>query len=80
MLQILLCSSGNIILLHLKTIHSLCSKFSFNPFQVEGFLSYAREKFSQITEKERIVILMLDKIHLKSMLDYKRWKYLWDGA
>ncbi|KAF2903423.1 hypothetical protein ILUMI_02763 [Ignelater luminosus] len=57
-----------------STIRQVCGKFSCNP-QLEqnpkDLLRYVSSKFSLLSAEDKLVILLMDEIHLKENLDYK---------
>lgn len=67
-------NSGNVIIPHPHTLDRLCSKFDFDPANEqldEHFLSYIKQKISVLEEKEKLVCLMIDEVHLKPYFDFK---------
>lgn len=67
-------NSENIILPHPSTIRKICSSIKSSPLEEQedsNFLKYSREKFHLLTEKDRLLVLMVDEIHLKPYFDYK---------
>ena len=66
--------SGNVILPHPKNIQNICAKTNISPHNEQfdtNFLMYAKGMFSNLNSHEKIVILMVDEIHLKQYFDYK---------
>ncbi|KAF2902953.1 hypothetical protein ILUMI_03238 [Ignelater luminosus] len=57
-----------------STIRQVCGKFSCNP-QLEqnpkDLLRYVSSKFSLVSAEDKLLILLMDEIHLKENLDYK---------
>ena len=67
-------NSRMIILPHPQTIKKICAKYETNPIIEQNdanFLKYVRNRFNCLEEKERLVILLLDEIHVKPMFDFK---------
>lgn len=67
------------ILPHESTLRRICSEFGVDPSKEQhnvNFLSYIRQKFSCLEEKEKFVTLMIDEIHIKSNFDYVGGKLL----
>ncbi|GBM96062.1 hypothetical protein AVEN_111454-1 [Araneus ventricosus] len=66
--------SGYLVLPHPNTINHDCTKYIVSP-QLEQldsyFLLYIKQKFKYLEEKEQVVILMLDEVHIKEYFDYK---------
>ncbi|XP_040073973.1 uncharacterized protein LOC115329107 [Ixodes scapularis] len=69
-----ICSSGNISLPHPMIIRSVCLSSGMNPQplpQSATFLSYAAKRISDLDDKQRLVTVMVDEVHIKPFLDYK---------
>ncbi|KAG0414381.1 hypothetical protein HPB47_008448, partial [Ixodes persulcatus] len=69
-----ICNSGNISLPHPMIIRSVCLSSGMNsqPLpQSATFLRYAAKRISDLDDKQRLVTLMVDEIHIKPFLDYK---------
>ncbi|KAG0414382.1 hypothetical protein HPB47_008449 [Ixodes persulcatus] len=69
-----ICSSGNISLPHPMIIRSVCLSSGMNsqPLpQSATFLRYVAKRISDLDDKQRLVTLMVDEIHIKPFLDYK---------
>lgn len=67
-------SSGNFILPSPSTLQRVCSNFSTDPRleqHDDNFLQYAAAKFKLITPEDKLVVLMVDEIHLNPYMDYK---------
>ncbi|XP_077494772.1 uncharacterized protein LOC144105520 [Amblyomma americanum] len=67
-------SSGNLRLPHQSTIRRICNSYSVSAAaeqQGTSFLSYAKKLVAAMTEHEKIVVLMMDEIHLQPYFDYK---------
>lgn len=67
-------SSGKLILPSPRTLKTICSSFNTDPRLEQNdvnFLRYAANKFKLLDEYDKIVVLMLDEIHLKANFDYK---------
>ncbi|MBP1527227.1 MAG: hypothetical protein H9Q66_04835 [Spiroplasma ixodetis] len=67
-------SSGCIVLPHPKTLSKICARFDLNPLKEQddaNFLNYVSKLVDNLNEKQRIVALLMDEIHLKSYFDYK---------
>jgi hypothetical protein len=66
---------SNIINLpHHNTIQRLSASFDLNPRKEQidcNFLYYIRNKFSLLEDCDKLIILMLDEIHLKEYVEYK---------
>ncbi|XP_055928658.1 uncharacterized protein LOC129959790 [Argiope bruennichi] len=66
--------SGYLVLPHPNTINHLCSKYNVSP-QLEQldsyFLLYIKQKFKYLQEKDKIVTLLLDEVHIKEYFEYK---------
>jgi hypothetical protein len=63
---------GKIILPHPSTLRKLSAVFNVNPgLEAEAHERYVRLRASQLTEKERVVVLQLDEIHVNAGLTYK---------
>ncbi|GBN60250.1 hypothetical protein AVEN_78379-1 [Araneus ventricosus] len=66
--------SGYLVLPHPNTINHVCTKYNVSP-QFEQlysyFLLYMKQKFKYLEEKDKVVILMLDEVHVKEYFDYK---------
>ncbi|GBN17158.1 hypothetical protein AVEN_252104-1 [Araneus ventricosus] len=66
--------SGYLVLPHSNTINHVCTKYNVSP-QFEQlysyFLLYIKQKFKYLEEKDKVVILMLEKVHIKEYFDYK---------
>ncbi|KAF2885617.1 hypothetical protein ILUMI_20559 [Ignelater luminosus] len=57
-----------------STIGQVCGKFSCNPQLKQNpkdLLRYVSSKFSLLSAEDKLVILLMDEIHLKENLDYK---------
>lgn len=67
-------SSGNLILPSPGTLRSVCSKLNTDPQreQNENFLNYVKRKFSFLTEKDKLVLLLMDEVYVKPQMDYKQ--------
>ncbi|GBN15042.1 hypothetical protein AVEN_182966-1 [Araneus ventricosus] len=66
--------SGYLVLPHPNTINNVCTKYSVSPQfeQLDSyFLLYIKQKFKYLEEKDKVVILMLDEVHIKEYFDYK---------
>ncbi|GBM74683.1 hypothetical protein AVEN_58521-1 [Araneus ventricosus] len=66
--------SGYLVLPHPNTINHVCTKYSVSPKfeQMDSyFLLYIKQKFKYLEEKDKVVILMLDEVHIKEYFDYK---------
>ncbi|KAK7861885.1 hypothetical protein R5R35_001482 [Gryllus longicercus] len=71
---------GFLIFPHPSTIRRLCSSFGLGP-QMEqsanNFLKYTRNKyFGKLSENDKLVTLMMDEIHLKSLMDFKAGNFV----
>lgn len=66
-------NSNLLVLPSSKTLKSICSSFKTDPSNEddEHFLQYASAKFKHLEEDDKLVVLMLDEIHLKPFLDFK---------
>lgn len=66
-------NSHNIIIPHPCTLHRVCSKFQTNPIHEidDNFLGYVKSKYVNIEEKEKIVVLMIDELHINPQFDFK---------
>ncbi|XP_035217173.1 uncharacterized protein LOC118190548 [Stegodyphus dumicola] len=67
-------NSENIIMPHPRTIQKIFSDFNIYPINEQynqKFLSYIKFKFQELSEKDLLVILMIDEIHLNQAFDYK---------
>lgn len=62
-----------IILPHPDTVKNICNTFLTDPHIDERkfFLTYARNIFQYLTDKEKNIILLFDEIHIDPYLDYK---------
>lgn len=67
--------SSNIVKLpHPCTLQRICNNFNLSPqleMLDENFLMYIRNRVYFIENHEKIVTLLLDEIHVKSLFDYK---------
>lgn len=66
-------SSNIFILPHESTLKRICAEFNVNPCNEQddsNFLSYVKQKYNFLEEKEKVVCLMIDEIHLKPNFDY----------
>lgn len=66
-------NSNIFILPHESTVRRICAEFNVNPCNEQdntNFLSYIKQKFNFIEEKEKVISLMIDEIHLKPNFDY----------
>lgn len=78
-----ICSSGNIILPHPVTIRSVCSSYKMNPqlqHQLSAFLRYMAKRISDLDDRQRVVTLMVDEIHMKPFFLVQRRKHHWHCA
>lgn len=67
-------SSKMLILPHPNTIKKVCAKYDTNPLLEQNdsyFLNYVKNRFGFLEEKEHLVMLLFDEIHIKSVFDYK---------
>ncbi|KAH9382973.1 hypothetical protein HPB48_023610 [Haemaphysalis longicornis] len=67
-------STGNVRLPHPSTIRRVCNSYNVSPAaeqQGASFLSYAKKLVTTMKEHEKIVVLMMDEIHLQPYFDYK---------
>ncbi|XP_037277448.2 uncharacterized protein LOC119170405 [Rhipicephalus microplus] len=67
-------STGNVRLPHPSTIRRVCNSYNVSPEaeqQGASFLSYAKKLVTTMKEHEKIVVLMMDEIHLQPYFDYK---------
>ncbi|KAH9367243.1 hypothetical protein HPB48_000378 [Haemaphysalis longicornis] len=67
-------SSGNIILPHPVTIRSVCSSYKMNPqpeHQPSTFLRCMAKRISDLDDRQRVVTLMVDEIHMKHFFSTK---------
>ncbi|KAH8038355.1 hypothetical protein HPB51_001138 [Rhipicephalus microplus] len=67
-------SSGNIILPHPVTIRSVCSSYKMNPqheHQPSAFLRYMAKRILDLDDRQRVVTLMVDEIHMKPFFEYR---------
>jgi predicted nucleic acid binding AN1-type Zn finger protein len=62
---------------HPKTLYKMCLNVGASP-QLEqydaNFLSFIKRKFAFLEEKDKIISLMMDEIHIKPYMDYKGGK------
>lgn len=62
------------IMPHPRTVQRISSRFSVNPMNEnfdENFLYHIKQKYQNLTDMEKIVVLMMDEIHLKPCFDFK---------
>jgi hypothetical protein len=67
-------NSNTLILPSTKTLKNICSNFAIDPNSEQNdarFLQFAASKFKYLQENDKLLVLMLDEIHLKPYLDYK---------
>jgi hypothetical protein len=67
-------NSNTLVLPSTKTLKNICSNFAIDPNSEQSdarFLQYAASKFKYLQENDKLLVLMLDEIHLKPYLDYK---------
>lgn len=67
-------NSNVIILPHPNTVKCLCSSYNLDPHSEQinpNFLNYIKRKYLMLDDKDKLLILMRDEIHLKQLMDYK---------
>lgn len=58
----------------IETLTKLCSELDLNPVKEQDdskFLNYISKVVQNLDEREKIIALLMDEIHLKSFFDYK---------